>query len=142
MMLAGLAVWLASACGSELVQGQNPSIATYPRAQISFSQIAEGNEERQDLAITNEGDATLQLNSILWEGAAALSLDFPDGAPEGVRLDPGEVYTLVAIYRPTAAQPSGAGDIVIASNDPDGNRGMSAWSELLRVQTVFFCDQI
>lgn len=124
--LSSLLFWFASfalvfvtSCGTDVQSGSKGLIETFPRSQITFSQVSLGDERSEELAITNQGTGDLNIVSIALEGSPDLALEFPQGPVDNLTLAPKDVYTLLVAYRPTATGSREGGKVVIRSNDPD-----------------------
>ncbi|MDX9719789.1 MAG: choice-of-anchor D domain-containing protein [Myxococcota bacterium] len=116
LLLFSTLLLVAIGCDDDLVQRVDASIQTFPRDQVSFAQVSFGEEARKEVAITNEGEAALRLNSVTWEGPESVTLDW-SRKPEGIELGAGAVYRFEVVFRPTPSSPIANGEIVIASND-------------------------
>ena len=112
-------VGLMLSCGNDVQSGSKGLIETFPRTQITFSQVSLGDQRKEELAITNQGSGDLNLVSITFEGSSDLTLEFPRGLAEGLVLAPKEVYTLLVAYQPSATGSRKGGKVIILSNDPD-----------------------
>ena len=88
---------LASATQARLVINPHP---------VSFGEVEQGKSKELDVVVSNQGNANLKIETILWDPASSPGFTFPDGLPQAPRdLGPGESFTFKAKFEPTTRRP-------------------------------------